>query len=174
MSSKTWWATCLPRSSGSATRPPPPPCPLPSLRRRRHRRSSRACPSRSHIQRACGKKDKPAMDPCHDLEANQPVRVPDEHWMGTPKEMHERADQIMRAFEPVRQPQLGIIRFSRDGRDKTLSEKRSPHEFQSVRALPELIRRGQVVSTTADRKGRQDVRAWHKLEHGLQIGDAAY
>jgi hypothetical protein len=114
------------------------------------------------------------MDPCHDLEANQPVRIPDEHWMGTPKEMHERADQIMRAFEPVRQPQLGIIRFSRDGRDKTLSEKRSPHEFQSVRALPELIRRGQVVSTTADRKGRQDVRAWHKLEHGLQIGDAAY
>jgi phage FluMu protein gp41 len=31
-----------------------------------------------------------------------------------------------------------------------------------------------VVSTTADRKGRQDVRAWHKLEHGLQIGDASY
>jgi hypothetical protein len=31
-----------------------------------------------------------------------------------------------------------------------------------------------VVSTTADRKGRQDVRAWHKLEHGLQIGDVPY
>ncbi|MCX6893720.1 MAG: hypothetical protein NTX51_19700 [Verrucomicrobia bacterium] len=114
------------------------------------------------------------MDPCHDLEANQPIRIPDEHWTGTPKEMHERADQIMRAFEPVMHPQLGKIRFSRDGRDKTLSEKRSPHEFQSVRALPELIWRGWVSSTTADRKGRQDVRAWHKLEHGLQIGDVPY
>ena len=90
------------------------------------------------------------------------------------KEMHKRADQIMRAFDPVSHPQLGTIRFSRDGREKTLSEKRTPHEFQSVRALPELIRRGQVVSTTADRKGRQDVMAWHKLEHALQIGDAPY
>jgi ketosteroid isomerase-like protein len=114
------------------------------------------------------------MDPCHDLQASQPVRIPDEHWTGTPKEMHERAEQIMRAFGPVRHPQLGTIRFSRDGRDKTLSEKRTPHEFQSVRALPELIRRGPVVSTTADRKGRQDIRAWHKLEHVLQIGDALY
>lgn len=35
------------------------------------------------------------MDPCHDLDANQPIRIPDEHWTGTPKEMHERADQIM-------------------------------------------------------------------------------
>ena len=114
------------------------------------------------------------MDPCHDLAASLPVRIPDEHWTGTPREMHERADQIMRTFVPVKHPQLGDVRFSRDGRDKTLSEKRTPHEFQSVRALPELIRRGQVVSTTADRKGRQDIRAWHKLEHGLQIGDAAY
>jgi hypothetical protein len=88
--------------------------------------------------------------------------------------MHERADKIMRAFGPVRHPQLGTIRFSRDGRDKTLSEKRTPHEFQSVRALPELVRRAQVVSTTADRKGRQDIRAWHRLELGLQIGDALY
>ena len=114
------------------------------------------------------------MDPCHDLQASQPVRIPDEHWTGTPKEMHERADKIMRAFEPAQHPQLGTIRFSRDGRDKTLSEKRTPHEFQSVQALPELIRRGPVVATTADRKGRQDIRAWHKLEHGLQIGDALY
>lgn len=114
------------------------------------------------------------MDPCHDPQANQPVRIPDEHWMGTPKEMHEQADQIMRAFEPVQHSQLGKIRFLRDGRDKTLSEKRMPHEFQSVRALPELLWRGQLVSTTADRKGRQDIRAWHKLEHGLQIGDAQY
>ena len=22
------------------------------------------------------------MDPCHDLQANQPVRIPDEHWTG--------------------------------------------------------------------------------------------
>jgi hypothetical protein len=114
------------------------------------------------------------MDPRHELQANQPVSIPDEHWTGTPKDMHARADQIMRAFEPVRHPQLGTIRFSRDGRDKTLSEKRTAPEFQSVRALPELIRRGQIVSTTADRKGRQDIKAWHKLEHGLQIGEAHY
>lgn len=114
------------------------------------------------------------MDPCNDLQANQPVRIPDENWTGTPKEMHERADLIMRAFEPVKHPRLGMIRFSRDGRDKTLSEKRTSHEFQSVRALPELIRLGQLVSTTTDRKGRQDVRAWHKLEHNLRIGDALY
>jgi hypothetical protein len=44
------------------------------------------------------------MDPCHDLQASQPVRIPDEHWTGTPKEMHERADKIMRAFGPVRHP----------------------------------------------------------------------
>ena len=114
------------------------------------------------------------MDPSHDPEARQPLRIADEHWTGTPKQMHERADQIMRTFGPVRHPQLGMVRFSRDGRDKTLSEKRTPHEFQSVCALPELMRRAQVVSTTADRKGRQDIRAWHKLEHELQIGDSLY
>ena len=114
------------------------------------------------------------MDPSHDLEASRPVRITDEHWTGTPKEMHERADHIMRTFKPVSHPQLGTIRFSRDGRDKTLSEKRTPHEFQSVQALPDLIRRGQVVSTTADRKGRQEIMAWHKLEHGLQIGETPY
>lgn len=114
------------------------------------------------------------MDPCHDPTTSQIVSIPDEHWTGTPKQMHQRADQIMRAFGPVEHPQLGIIRFSRDGRDKTLSEKRTPHEFQSVMVLPELIRRGRVISTTADRKARQDIKAWHKLEHGLQIGDASY
>ena len=107
-------------------------------------------------------------------EALQLVRIRDEHWTGTPKEMHKRADQIMRGFQPVSHPQLGIIRFSRDGRDKTLSEKRTSHEFQSVQALPELIRRARVVSTSADRENRQDIKAWHKLEHGLQIGEARY
>ena len=52
------------------------------------------------------------MDSCHDLQTNQPVRITDEHWTGTPKEMHERADQIMRTFEPVRQPQLGKTKAS--------------------------------------------------------------
>lgn len=114
------------------------------------------------------------MDLCAASQANQPLRIPDEHWTGSAKEMHARADRIMRGFTPVRHPQLGTIRFSRDGRDKTLAEKRKPHEFQSVEALPDLIQRGKLVSTTADRKGRQDIKAWHKLEHGLLIGNTLY
>jgi hypothetical protein len=31
-----------------------------------------------------------------------------------------------------------------------------------------------MVSTIPDRKGRQDIRAWHKLEHGLQLGEVLY
>jgi hypothetical protein len=109
-----------------------------------------------------------------EFHGTQYVAIADEKWTGGPKQMHKRADTIMRGFGPVQHPRLGEIRFSSDGRDKTLFDKRSPHEFQSVQALPELTRRGRLVKTEPDRKGRADVVAFHKLEHGLKIGEARY
>jgi phage gp29-like protein len=107
-------------------------------------------------------------------EAPKHVEIPDEHWTGTPKEMHDRADRIMRGFTSVHHPQLGEIKFTRDGRDKTLFDKRTPHEFQSVQALPELTKGGRLVASEPDRKGRPEVIAMHKLEHRLKIGDTPY
>lgn len=110
----------------------------------------------------------------HKLHGSQYVTIRDEKWTGTAKEMHKRADRIMRGFRPVQHQQLGEIKFSASGRKKTLFDKRTPHEFQSVQALPELTRRGRLVSTERDRKGREDVVAFHKLEHGLKIGETPY
>lgn len=113
--------------------------------------------------------------PGHEFHGNQWAgSLPDEHWTGTPKEMHERAEAIMRTFTPVEHPKLGAVRFSRDGRDKTLHEKRTPHEFQSVQALPDLVRHGRWTGSSPDRKRRRDVVAFHKIEAGLTIGTAAY
>jgi len=109
-----------------------------------------------------------------EFHGNQYVTIADEHWTGTPKEMHQRANAIMKGFAPVQHPELGEIKFTAEGRKKTLFDKRTPHEFQSVQALPELTRSARLVGTSPDRKGRAHVAAYHKLEHGLQIGQASY
>ncbi len=110
----------------------------------------------------------------HDFHGNQYVTMADENWSGTSKEMHKRADGIMRGFTTAINPELGEVRFTKQGRSKTLFDKRTPHEFQSVQALPQLIARGKVVSSENDRSGRQDVLGFHKIEHGLQIGETKY
>jgi hypothetical protein len=110
----------------------------------------------------------------HEFHGNQYVELPDEKWTGTPKEMHQRADTIMKGFKSAESPQLGTVEFTRLGRNKTLYDKRTPHEFQSVQALPRLVEQGNVVSSLPDRKGRKDILAVHKIEHGLKIGDAKY
>jgi hypothetical protein len=105
---------------------------------------------------------------------DQYVEIPDEHWTGTPKEMHKRAGAIMRTFTSARHPQLGEIRFTGKGRDKTLFDKRTPHDFQSVQAIPHIVERGALVSSEPDRQHRPSIVAVHKIEYGLQIGDAKY
>jgi Large polyvalent protein-associated domain 3 len=112
--------------------------------------------------------------PYHGLLGSRYVEIADEYWTGTPKQMHKRAAAIMKVFGPVMNAELGEVHFSKVGRKKTLFDKRTPHEFQSVSALPELTRRGKVVSSIPDRKGRGGVMAFHKLEHGLKIGEAKY
>ena len=111
--------------------------------------------------------------PGHDFRGNQYVEVAGDQWSGTPKEMHQRADEIMRGFKPVKNPKLGEVEFSSGGRDKTLKAMRRPHEFQSVQAIPQIIERGSVT-TEADRKNRAEIRAVHKITHGVKIGDAKY
>jgi hydrogenase expression/formation protein HypD len=110
----------------------------------------------------------------HEFQDIQYVEIPDEKWTGTPKEMHKRADAIMRKFTSARNLDLGDVHFTGKGRAKTLFDKRTPHEFQSVQALPEIVEKGKVVSSQPDRKNRPDVLAVHKIEHGLKIGEAIY
>ena len=109
-----------------------------------------------------------------EFHGNQYVTIADEKWTGTPKEMHARAAAVMKGFTAATHPQLGEVKFTGQGRHKTLFDKRTPHEFQSVAALPELVQKGKLVSSAPDRKGRPEIVAVHKLEHGLQIGDAKY
>ncbi len=105
-------------------------------------------------------------DPC--------VTIPDEHWTGTVKEMRRRADQTMRGFKSSRNPELGEVHFSKTGRSKTLGTKTTPHQFQSVQALPALIEKGTVVSSAADQQGRYHIVKIHTIEHGLKIGESPY
>jgi hypothetical protein len=109
-----------------------------------------------------------------EFHENEFVEIPDEQWTGTPKEMHKRASTIMRAFASVRNPHLGEVRFTGKGRDKTLFDKRTPHEFQSVQALPGIVSKGKLFSSQPDRKNRPEIVAVHRLEHGLKIGDVKY
>ncbi len=102
------------------------------------------------------------------------ITIEDEDWMGTPKEMHKRADAIMRTFQPVEHPEIGKVAFSKQGRNKTLYEKRTPHEFQSVQALPELVKKGKVVGEDIERKGREGIKKYYYLEAGLRIGSTTY
>jgi len=102
------------------------------------------------------------------------VEIPDEQWTGTPKEMHKRADTIMRGFTSARHPQLGEVHFTGKGRSKTLFDKRTPHEFQSVQALPQIVEEGTLISSQPDRQNRPDIVAVHKIEHGLKIGEVEY
>lgn len=109
-----------------------------------------------------------------EFHGSQYVEIPDEHWTGTPKEMHKRADALMRKFTVTKNPELGDVHFTGKGRSKTLFDKRKPHEFQSVKAIPEIVEQGKVVSSLPDRQNRPDIIAVHKIEHGLKIGEAKY
>jgi hypothetical protein len=102
------------------------------------------------------------------------VEIPDEHWTGTVKEMRERADKAMRSFKPAHNPHLGEIHFTKRGRSKTLGTKTTPHQFQSVQALPALIEHGAVASSVDDNQGRYHIVKIHTIEHGLKIGESHY
>jgi hydrogenase expression/formation protein HypD len=109
-----------------------------------------------------------------ELHCNQYVEIPDEHWTGSVKEMRQRADQMMRGFKSSHNPELGEVQFSKTGRSKTLGTKTTPHQFQSVQALPALIEKGTVVSSVADKQGRYHIVKIHTIEHGLKIGESPY
>jgi len=96
------------------------------------------------------------------------VEIPDEQWTGTPKEMHKRADTIMRGFTSARHPQLGEVHFTGKGRSKTLFDKRTPHEFQSVQALPQIVEEGTLISSQPDRQNRPD--SLHATVHAGSAG----
>jgi hypothetical protein len=103
------------------------------------------------------------------------TELADEHWTGTHQEMRQRADAIMRTRTVARHPELGEVKLdSHKSRSKTLGHMKTPHEFQSVQAIPEIIAKGKLVSSEPDRANRPDVVAVHKIEHGLKIGDAKY
>ena len=102
------------------------------------------------------------------------VEIPDEKWSGTVKEMRQRADQMMRGFKAAIHPKLGPVHFSKTGRTKTLFDKTTPHQFQSVQAIPQLIEQGDLTSSLPDSKGRAHIIAVHTIEHGLKIGDDHY
>jgi hypothetical protein len=50
---------------------------------------------------------------------------------------------------------------------------KTPHEFQSVQAIPEITAKG-TVTTEEDEQHRPDVVAIHKIEHNLRIGESKY
>jgi phage gp29-like protein len=102
------------------------------------------------------------------------IKIPDEKWTGTVDEMRERADKIMRSHKPANHPTLGPINFTKAGRNKTLRDKTTPHQFQAVQALPELSEKGRHTRWDTDRKGRPHIAAVHTVEHGLKIGKDSY
>lgn len=103
------------------------------------------------------------------------VLMPDEQWTGTPKEMHAEARRSMEFLQPVKNEETGwTISFTHQSHRKTLFDKRTPHEFQSVKGLRTIVQHGRRVSTDPDRKGRRHVVGFHKFETPLQIGSARY
>jgi hypothetical protein len=50
---------------------------------------------------------------------------------------------------------------------------KTPHEFQSVQAIPEITAKGRV-NTEEDQQHRRDVVAIHKVERDLKIGESKY
>ena len=103
------------------------------------------------------------------------TELADEHWTGTHQEMRQRADAIMRTQTSSEHPELGTIKLgSHKSRSKTLGHMTTPHEFQSVQAIPEITEKGKLVSSEPDKANRQDVVAIHKIDRNLKIGDAQY
>jgi hypothetical protein len=106
---------------------------------------------------------------------NQFFEIADEHWTGTHQEMRQKADAIMRAHTVAQHPELGEVQLgSHKGRSKTLGHMKTPHEFQSVQAIPEIIAKGKLISSEPDRDNRPDIVAVHKIEYGLKIGGSKY
>jgi phage gp29-like protein len=102
------------------------------------------------------------------------VSIPDEQWTGARAELSSRANALMKTFGPERHPRVGLIHFTSDGRGETLHRQRTPHEFQAVKALPEIARRGRWMRSEPDNKGRQGVVAFHHIEARLRIGQTPY
>jgi hypothetical protein len=108
-------------------------------------------------------------------EEGEWTQLADEHWTGTHREMRERADAIMRAHTTAHHPELGEIKLTgRKARTKTLGHMKTPHEFQSVQAIPEINSKGTKLPSQPDLKKRSNVVAVHKLERKLKIGEAQY
>jgi hypothetical protein len=110
-----------------------------------------------------------------EFHGNQYIELADEHWTGSHKEMRRRADAIMRTQKTSEHPKLGTVQLgSRKARSKTLGHMKTPHEFQSVQAIPEVASKGTLVSSEPDRGGRHNLVAVHKIERGVKIGETKY
>jgi hypothetical protein len=116
--------------------------------------------------------DGPADDPRDRVE--EWTELADEHWTGSHKEMRQRANTIMRTQTFSVNPKLGTIKLgSQKARSKTLGHMKTPHEFQSVQAIPEITAKGRVA-TEEDQQHRPDVVAIHKVQRNLRIGESEY
>jgi hypothetical protein len=102
------------------------------------------------------------------------VSIPDEQWTGTRKELSAKANALMKTFGPETHPHVGLIHFTSDGRGETLHRQNTAHDFQAVKALPEIARRGKWMRSEPDNKGRQGVVAFHHIEARLRIGQTPY
>jgi hypothetical protein len=88
--------------------------------------------------------------------------------------MRAKAAGVLKTLPAATHPKLGKVTFTNSGRKKTLFGKTTAHEFQSVKALPQIIAKGRIVSSEPDNKGRPGVAAFHTLESNLNIGEARY
>ena len=111
------------------------------------------------------------------ISANKRCRVTmaDEKWEGSPKEMQKRADAEMKNFPTLSHPASGLeMDMSQEGRRKTLSAMRHPHEFQAAANLPQIFLDSESSPPEPDRLARPGIKSFVKFRAPVRIGKADY
>ena len=71
---------------------------------------------------------------------------------------------------PVHNPELGEIRFTDSGAKKTTS-RALPDTLRMIPKLRDILARGKLVNSAADRRGRPEIKAVHTLETPVRVGN---
>lgn len=113
----------------------------------------------------CGNSWIPAWKECR-------VNFGDSLWTGDAKGLHTRAEAEMKAVKTaVQHPESGVeMAVTGDGINKTLHAMRSPEEFMAAAEVVKLfIHSAKVGDGEPDRKGRPEIKAYHKFETKIRI-----
>lgn len=104
------------------------------------------------------------------------LKISGPEWTGSKDSMKARALESMAAIKkPLSHPETGIeMSMNRQARKKTVLQAKSTHAYMAAGNLTEIFLHSEHAGSSPDRKGREEIAAFHSFKTQVSFGKSNY